>query len=38
MIDRTQPLKLNLAERLAEFDDTWAPKISPATTTMRSGW
>ena len=27
MIDRTQPLKINLAERLATFDETWAPKI-----------
>jgi mannose-6-phosphate isomerase-like protein (cupin superfamily) len=27
MIDRTQPMKINLAERLATFDETWAPKI-----------
>jgi mannose-6-phosphate isomerase-like protein (cupin superfamily) len=27
MIDPTEPLKTNLAERFAEFEDTWAPKI-----------
>jgi mannose-6-phosphate isomerase-like protein (cupin superfamily) len=27
MIDSTRPQKVNLAERLAEFDETWAPKI-----------
>ena len=27
MIDRTQPTKINLAERFDEFDETWAPKI-----------
>lgn len=27
MIDPTQPQMLNLAERLAAFDDVWAPKI-----------
>lgn len=27
MIDRTQPLQINLAERLTTFDETWAPKI-----------
>lgn len=27
MIDRTQPAKVNLAARLAAFEETWAPKI-----------
>lgn len=27
MTDRTQPQKINLADRFAAFDDTWAPKI-----------
>jgi mannose-6-phosphate isomerase-like protein (cupin superfamily) len=27
MIDRTEPLKVTLAERLETFDDVWAPKI-----------
>ena len=27
MIDRTQPLKVNLAEQFDAFDDVWAPKI-----------
>lgn len=27
MIDPVRPLKVNLTEQLARFDDTWAPKI-----------
>jgi len=27
MIDRTQPLKINLADTFATFDETWSPKI-----------
>ena len=27
MIDRTRPLKVNLADRLDAFDEVWAPKI-----------
>jgi mannose-6-phosphate isomerase-like protein (cupin superfamily) len=27
MLDRTKPLKINLAERFETFDETWAPKI-----------
>jgi mannose-6-phosphate isomerase-like protein (cupin superfamily) len=27
MIDRVEPYKINLTERLAAFDETWAPKI-----------
>ena len=27
MIDQSQPYTINLANRLAEFEETWAPKI-----------